>query len=88
VKNTVPTIKSAVDAVNGNLDDMDGMRAAMKEANFDSVRGDFTYGNNHMPVQDFYSRTVVADADGNWTTEINKVVLDDHQDTYAAECSM
>jgi len=81
-------IKSAVDAVNGNLDDMDGMRAAMKEANFDSVRGDFTYGNNHMPVQDFYSRTVVADADGNWTTEINKVVLDDHQDTYAAECSM
>lgn len=81
-------IKSAVDAVDGDLSDKDGMRAAMMEANFDSVRGEFTYGNNHMPIQDFYSRTVVADADGNWTTEINKVVLDDHQDSYAAECSM
>jgi len=81
-------IKSAVDAVNGDLSDQDGMRAAMKKANFASVRGDFTYGNNHMPVQDFYSRTVVEDADGNWTTEINKVVLEDHQDTYAADCTM
>ncbi len=81
-------IKSAVDAVNGDLSDKDGMRAAMKEASFASVRGDFTYGNNHMPVQDFYSRKVVEDADGNWTTQIEKVVLDDHQDTYASECSM
>ena len=81
-------IKSAVDAVNGDLSDKDGMRAAMMKADFASVRGDFTYGNNHMPIQDFYSRTVVADADGNWTTEINKVVLDDHQDTYAADCSL
>ena len=81
-------IKSAVDAVNGDLTDQDGMREAMKKADFASVRGEFTYGNNHMPVQDFYSRTVVEDADGNWTTEINKVVLDDHQDTYAAECNM
>ena len=74
--------------MNGDLSDKDGMRAAMMKADFASVRGDFTYGNNHMPIQDFYSRTVVADADGNWTTEINKVVLDDHQDTYAADCSL
>ena len=81
-------IKSAVDAVNGDLSDKDGMRDAMKEANFASVRGEFSYGNNHMPIQDFYSRKVVEDADGNWTTQIEKVVLNDHQDTYAAECSL
>ncbi len=81
-------IKSAVDAVNGDLTDKDGMRAAMEQASFDSVRGEFTYGNNHMPIQDFYSRTVVADADGNWTTHIDKVVLDDHQDVYAADCKL
>jgi branched-chain amino acid transport system substrate-binding protein len=81
-------IKSAVDAVDGNLDDVDGMRAAMRKADFDSVRGDFTYGNNHMPIQNFYSRIVVEDADGNWTTEIEQVVLESHQDVYAAECAL
>lgn len=81
-------IKSAVEAVNGNLDDMDGMRTAMQAASFDSIRGEFTYGNNHMPIQNFYSRTVVEDADGNWTTEIDQVVLENHQDVYAADCKL
>ena len=81
-------IKSAVDAVDGNLEDMDAMRAAMEKADFPSVRGEFSYGNNHMPIQNFYSRTVVEDADGNWTTEIDQVVLENHQDVYAADCSL
>ena len=67
-------IASAVEAVGGNLDDMDGMRAAMKAANYDSVRGKYTYGNNHMPIQNFYLREVVADADGNWTTKVVSTV--------------
>ncbi len=85
---SIMLIKSAVDAVDGNLDDMDAMRAAMKKADFPSVRGEFSYGNNHMPIQNFYSRTVVEDADGNWTTEIDQVVLENHQDVYAADCSL
>ena len=44
-------INSAVVVVDGNLDDMDGMRTAMEAASYDSVRGDYTYGNNHMPIQ-------------------------------------
>ena len=51
---TIFLIKSAVEAVNGNLDDMDGMRAAMEAAKFPSVRGSFKYGNNHFPIQNFY----------------------------------
>ena len=85
---SIMLIKSAVDAVNGDLENMDGMRAAMKSASFDSVRGDFSYGNNHMPIQNFYSRKVVADADGNWTTQIDQVVLENHQDVYASECKL
>ena len=81
-------IKSAVEAVNGDLSNMDGMRAAMKSADFPSVRGPFRYGNNHMPIQNFYSREVVVDADGVWTTAVRDVVLKDHQDTYAQECAM
>jgi branched-chain amino acid transport system substrate-binding protein len=81
-------IKSAVEAVNGNLNDMDGMRAAMQQASFPSVRGAFTYGNNHFPIQNFYLRQVVADADGVWTTEIVDTVYHSHQDVYARQCNL
>ena len=85
---TIFLIKSAVEAVGGNLDDMDGMRAAMKKADFPSVRGPFRYGNNHFPIQNFYLRQVVEDADGVWTTTVVDTVLKDHQDVYAADCKM
>ena len=85
---TIFLIKSAVEAVGGNLDDMDGMRAAMAKADFPSVRGPFRYGNNHFPIQNFYLRKVVEDADGVWTTTVVDTVLKDHQDVYAAECNM
>jgi branched-chain amino acid transport system substrate-binding protein len=81
-------IKSAVEAVGGDLANMDGMRAAMASAKFPSVRGAFSYGNNHFPVQNFYSREVVVDSDGVWTTAVRDVVLKDHQDVYAKDCKM
>ena len=85
---TIFLIKSAVEAVKGDLSNKDGMRAAMEKANFPSVRGKFSYGNNHFPIQNFYSREVVKDPDGIWTTSVREVVLKNHQDTYAKDCSM
>lgn len=85
---TVFMIKSAVEAVNGNLDDQDGMRAAMKKADFPSVRGKFTFGNNHFPVQNFYLREAVKDDDGVWTTKVISTVYENHQDVYAKDCKM
>ena len=85
---TIFLIKSAVEAVKGDLSNIDGMRAAMKTANFPSVRGKFSYGNNHFPIQNFYSRKVVKDSEGVWTTSVLEVVLKNHQDTYAKDCSM
>ena len=54
------------------------MRAAMAKADFPSVRGPFKFGNNHFPIQNFYLREVVADADGNWTTATRDVVYKEH----------
>ena len=85
---TVFLIKSAVEAVNGDLSNRDGMRAAMRKANFESVRGPYKYGNNHFPIQNFYLRHVVKDADGNFTTKTLSTVLEDHQDSYAKDCKM
>ena len=81
-------IKSAIEAVDGDVSNVDGMRAAMEKADYDSVRGEFSMGANHFPVQNFYSREVVADADGVWTTSVRDTVLSMHQDVYASECSM
>lgn len=81
-------IKSAVEAVNGNIQDLDGMRAALRKAEFPSVRGTFQMGTNHFPIQNFYERRVVLDTEGNWTTSVGPVVLENHQDPYAGECAM
>lgn len=81
-------IKSAADALDGDFSSTSAVRFELAKANFDSIRGDFEFGNNHMPIQNFYARKVVEDADGNWTTEITKTVFEKHQDSYAATCSM
>lgn len=81
-------IKSAVDSVGGDLSDQDAVRAALAKADFESTRGDFKFGNNHFPVQNFYLRETVEDADGEWTTKIVSTVFEGHQDPYAADCGM
>ncbi len=85
---TMFLIKSAVEQLGTKIHDVDAFRAAIAKADFPSVRGDFAFGNNQFPIQNFYSREVVADADGNWTTSIRDLVLEKNQDPYAAECAM
>jgi branched-chain amino acid transport system substrate-binding protein len=81
-------IRSAVEAVDGDLDDLDGLRQALARADFDSVRGSFSFGKNHFPIQDFFLREVVRDSDGVFTTRIVDVVYSDHVDPYAKDCTM
>ncbi len=81
-------VKAAIEAVNGDMSNVDGLRAALEKADFPSVRGKFRMGPNHFPIQNFYSREVVKDADGVWTTSVRDVVLRDHQDPYASQCKM
>lgn len=81
-------IKSAVEAVGGDLGDMDAVREALRAANFASVRGGFAFGTNHMPIQNFYLMDIVEDADGNWMKSIVSTVFENHVDPYASECVM
>lgn len=68
--------------------DQDALREALKSADYDSVRGSYSYGPNGMPIQNFYLREVVADADGNWTTQVVETVFEDYQDSHAADCKL
>ena len=85
---SIMLIKSAVEATGGNLKDKNALRKALMAADFDSVRGRYTYGNNHMPIQNFYLREVVEDSEGRWTTKIVQTVFKNHQDPHAKDCKM
>jgi branched-chain amino acid transport system substrate-binding protein len=85
---TIMLIKSAVEAVSGDLGNRASVRDALAAANYNSVRGPYKYGNNHFPIQNFYLREVVKDAEGNYTTKIVSTVYENHQDSYAKECKM
>jgi len=67
--------------------DADAFRAALKAAEFDSVRGDFAFGDNHHPVQDIYVREVIKEGD-IYTNKIIATGLSKHADAYAADCKM
>jgi branched-chain amino acid transport system substrate-binding protein len=81
-------IDSALRAVGGNLTDVDALRAALKRADFKSLRGSFKFNNNHYPIQDFYLTKVAKRSDGRYQTEIVKRVFTDYGDTYAKDCLM
>jgi len=81
-------IDSAVKAVKGNLADKDALRAALKKADFKSLRGGFAFNNNHYPIQNFYLTKVAKRPDGKYETEIVKTVFTNYGDSYAKECPM
>ncbi len=45
----IKLIDGAVRDVNGKIEDKDAVRAALRKANFESVRGSFKFNNNHYP---------------------------------------
>jgi branched-chain amino acid transport system substrate-binding protein len=81
-------IASAVEAVKGDTSKKDEMKAAMEKANFKSVRGAFKFGNNHIPVQNFYLQDVVKDADGALVLKTVATIVKDSQDRFADKCPM
>jgi branched-chain amino acid transport system substrate-binding protein len=82
-------IDSAVHAVKGNLKDTNGLVAAMEKANFESIRGKFTYNVNHHPIQDFYLlKAVESPSADRAEMHIEKKVFEKHKDAYYQDCKM
>lgn len=80
-------LDGAIAKVGGNVKDTAKFRAALKAADFASVRGAFKFGNNNHPVQDIYVREVVKDGEGVTNKVVGKV-FSGHADAYAADCKM
>ena len=81
-------INSAVMAVKGDLTKKDAMRDEMRKANYKSVRGPYKYGNNHIPIQNFYLQAVVKDADGMLSLKTVATIVKDSQDRHHQKCPM
>jgi branched-chain amino acid transport system substrate-binding protein len=81
-------IDSAVKGAGGKVADKDAIRAALKKADFKSLRGDFKFANNNFPIQDFYLVKVAKRADGKFQTEIEKKVFANYTDVYAKDCEL
>jgi branched-chain amino acid transport system substrate-binding protein len=85
---SVGLINSAVEAVKGDLSKKDAMRDEMRKANFKSVRGNFKYGNNHIPIQNFYLQDVVKDANGDYVLKTAATIVENSQDRFHDKCPM
>ena len=85
---TARLIGGALRQVNGDVSDIDALRAAIKKADFDSVRGKFSFSANHHPVQDIYIREVVKTDAGEFTNKTLEAVFTDHANAYLDQCKM
>jgi branched-chain amino acid transport system substrate-binding protein len=79
-------IDSAVKALGGNLSDKKALQAALRKADFTSVRGGFKFSRNGYPVQDFYLTKVGKRADGKYETQIVEKIFANSVDPYVNEC--
>jgi branched-chain amino acid transport system substrate-binding protein len=83
---TALLIDSVVKAVKGDLSNKDAVAAALKKADFTSLRGNFKFNVNGYPIQDFYLTKVAKRADGKFETEIVQKVFENYGDRYAKDC--
>src|SRR6056297_651180 len=70
-----------------DISDADAFRAALKAAEFGSVRGDFSFASNNHPIQDIYVREVIKEGDV-FTNKIIATALEDHSNAYVEDCEM
>ena len=80
-------IGSALNAAGGD-DDVEALRDAIAAADFTSTRGDFAFGPNQHPIQDWYLTAIEADADGNPVIVTKEKILEARGDVYSADCQM
>jgi branched-chain amino acid transport system substrate-binding protein len=83
----VALLDSAVTAVHGDLSKKDEMRKAMEKADFKSVRGNFKFGNNHIPIQNFYLQDVVKQGD-DYVLKTVATIVENDQDRFHDRCPM
>ncbi len=80
-------IDSGVRALKGNIGDTKGMITELRKANYDSIRGKFTFNVNHHPIQNFYLLKAVKEGN-DIVMKIQKTIFENYKDSYYKDCPM
>ena len=80
-------LDSALKATNGNTTDKEALRKAIEKADFKSVRGNFKFGPNHIPIQNFYLQDVVKQGD-DYVLKTVATIVENDQDKHVGKCPM
>jgi len=76
----------AIGQVKGNIADKNAFRAAIRKADFKSLRGPFTFNNNGYPIENLYAFVVAKDARGRVSLKTIAQPLTAHRDAYSDKC--
>ena len=81
-------VDSAVKEVKGNVKDQSAFRAALKKANFQSVRGSFAFSSNNHPIQNTYLTVVDERSDGSLFLKATAVIAEKAADSFVSKCPL
>ena len=81
-------VDSAVKEVKGNVKDQTAFRAALKKANFQSVRGSFAFSSNNHPIQNTYLTVVDERSDGSLFLKATSVIAEKAADSFVSKCPL
>lgn len=85
---TTILLSAALAPLKGRFADKEAMVKAIENVKFKSIRGNFRFNKNHMPVQDWVLRAVVREDSGRITNRIVDRVATAHADAYVSACQM
>jgi branched-chain amino acid transport system substrate-binding protein len=83
----VALIESALKAVNNDMSKKEDLRKALEKADFKSVRGNFKFGPNHIPIQNFYLQDAVKQGD-EYVLKTVATIVENDQDKHFQNCHM
>ena len=79
-------IEAALKKLGGKVPDTLTLVKTMRKVKYDSIRGDYRYNVNGVPIQPFYKREVVLDGAGAPVIKTTGVVFNEHRDAYWRRC--
>jgi len=83
----VALIDSALKTVKNDVSKKEELRKALEKADFKSVRGDFKFGPNHIPIQNFYLQDAVKQGD-DYVLKTVATIVENDQDKHVGKCNM
>jgi branched-chain amino acid transport system substrate-binding protein len=79
-------LDGALKETKGDMD-KDKLRKAIEKAPFKSVRGNFKFGPNHIPIQNFYLQDAVKEGD-DYVLKTVATIVENDQDKHVGKCKM